>query len=193
RGEVLRPGTLGLLAFAGRTTVPVFRRPRVRLLCTGSELVEVAATPRHGEIRNSNAFTLAALITECGGELISNTSAPDGPGVLRDWFTSARPGADLLVTTGGASVGERDLIKKVLTELGGDFHFGAVAIRPGKPIGFATWDGIPVCVLPGNPAAAFVGFHEFVRPALLRLAGRTQVRIPTVRAKLCSSVKSKPG
>lgn len=193
RGQVLRPGTLGLLAFTGKTKVPVFRRPRVGLLCTGSELVEIAAAPRHGEIRNSNAFTLAGLIAECGGEVIGNAIAPDWPDALRDWFVSARPGADLLVTTGGASVGERDLIKKVLTELGADFHFGAVALRPGKPIGFATWDGIHVCVLPGNPAAAFVGFHEFVRPALLRLAGRRQVRIPTVRAKLRAPVKSKAG
>ncbi len=104
RGDVLRPAMIGLLAFAGRAQVLVFRRPRVALLCTGSELVEATATPRHGQIRNSNAFALASLIAaECGSELICNITAPDQYDALYDRLRSAREGVDLLVTTGGAS------------------------------------------------------------------------------------------
>jgi len=193
RGDVLRPATLALLAFAGRAQVHVHRRPRVAILCTGSELVEVGATPGHGQIRNSNAYTLTALANECGAEAKFCGTAADDPAVLRRLLESARNGADLLLTTGGASVGERDLVKAVLTELGAEFRFRGVAVRPGKPVGFALWKGTPVCVLPGNPAAAFVGFYEFVRPALQRLAGRLATGLPTLRARLRGRVKSKPG
>lgn len=192
-GEILRPATLALLAFMGWAHVRVCRRPRVSVLCTGSELVDVSATPGHGQIRNSNAFTLTALIAECGAEARFCGTAPDDRQALGRLLESARGGADLVLTTGGASVGERDLVKDVLAELGAEFRFRAVAVRPGKPIGFGTWDGMPVCVLPGNPAAAFVGFYEFVRPALLRLAGRRSTALPTVQATLRSHVKSKPG
>ena len=193
RGETLRPATLALLAFIGRAQVRAYRRPRVGLVCTGSELVDVAATPGHGQIRNSNAFTLSALIAECGAGARFAGTAPDDRKALRAMLESARRGADLLLTTGGASVGERDLVKDVLAELGVEFRFRGVAVRPGKPIGFGVWDALPVCVLPGNPAAAFVGFHEFVRPALLRLAGRRSTLLPTVPAALRRPVQSKAG
>ncbi len=193
RGASLRPATLALLAFTGRAQVCVYRRPRVGLVCTGNELVDVAATPGHGQIRNSNAFALSALIAECGAEARFAGAAPDERKALRAMLESARHSADLLLTTGGASVGERDLVKDVLAELGAEFRFHGVAVRPGKPIGFGVWDALPVCVLPGNPAAAFVGFYEFVRPALLRLAGRRSTSLPTVPATLRRAVKSKPG
>lgn len=193
RGETLRPATLALLAFVGRPEVRAYRRPRAGLLCTGNELVDVGATPGHGQIRNSNAFTLSALIAECGAEARFCGTVPDDRKTLRGRLDSARSGADLLVTTGGASVGERDLVKDVLAELGAEFRFRMVAMRPGKPIGFAIWDGLPICVLPGNPAAAFVGFYEFVRPALLRMAGRRATSLPAVQATLHGRVKSKPG
>lgn len=192
-GEVLRPAALALLAFAGRGQLRVYQRPRVSVVCTGSELVDVSAAPGHGQIRNSNAFTLAALIVEHGAEARYCGTAPDDRAALRGLLKAARSEADLLVTTGGASVGERDLVKGLLAELGAEFRFREIAVRPGKPIGFATWDGLPVCVLPGNPAAAFVGFHEFVRPPLLRLAGRSSTHLPTLPATLRGSVKSKAG
>jgi len=193
RGDVLRPATLALLAFVGRPRVRVHRRPRVGVVCTGNELVDVSATPGHGQIRNSNAFALSALIAECGAEARFAGTAPDERKALRAMLESARRGADLLLSTGGASVGERDLVKDVLAELGAEFRFRGVAVRPGKPIGFGIWNDLPVCVLPGNPAAVFVGFHEFVRPALLRLAGRRSTSLPTVPATLRRPVKSKPG
>jgi len=193
RGEILQAATLALLAFVGRSEVRVHRRPRVGVVCTGNELVDVAATPGRGQIRNSNAFTLSALVAECGAEARFGGTAPDDPKALRGMLESACRGADLLLTTGGASVGERDLVKDVLAELGAEFRFRSVAVRPGKPIGFGMWDALPVCVLPGNPAAAFVGFYEFVRPALLRLAGRRETSLPAVSARLRRPVKSKAG
>ncbi len=192
-GDILRPATLALLAFAGKGEVRVHRRPRVGIVCTGSELVEVTAVPGHGQVRNSNAYTLTALIAECGGEPRFCGTSPDDPTVLRHLLELARHGADLILTTGGASVGERDLVKGILGELGMEFRFREVAMRPGKPTGFGVWEGIPVCVLPGNPAAAFVGFYEFVRPALLRLSGRRATSLPTLRARLTGHVKSKAG
>lgn len=193
RGEVIRAPTLGLLAFVGRATLEVYRRPRVSLVCTGNELVDVTATPRLGQIRNSNAFTLAGLISECGAETRVCGTAPDDREVLAQMLKSARREADMVITTGGASVSERDLVKSTLAALGVEFRFRAVAVRPGKPMGFGTWEGMPVFVLPGNPAAAFVCFHEFVRPALGRLTGRHGADLPVVRAELRSHARSKPG
>ncbi len=190
-GELIRPATLGLLAFIGKAQVRVHRRPRVSVVCTGNELVEVTAMPGHGQVRNSNAFTLTALITECGAEARYCGTAPDDTELLRRTLRSARDGSDMLVTTGGASVGERDFVKSTLEALGVKFRFKAVAMRPGKPMGFALWDGVPVCVLPGNPAAVSVCFHELVRPALLRMAGRASITVPQVRATLRRHATSK--
>src|SRR6202048_4774867 len=170
-GEVLNPGKLALLAFAGQPLVRVFRRPRVAIICTGNELVDVAVTPARGQVRNSNAVALSALVLAAGGEPRYEGVARDNRAVLAVILQRARRDADFLITTGGASAGERDLVKRVLTELGAEFHFTHVAMRPGRPFGFAEWGGIPVCVLPGNPAAAFMCFQKLVRPALARLSG----------------------
>lgn len=192
-GEVLNPGKLALLAFAGRPTVRAFRRPRVAIVCTGDELVDVAATPAHGQVRNSNAIALSALVLAAGGELRHEGVAPDNRAALAAILQRARLGADLLITTGGASAGERDLVKSVLTELGAEFHFTHVAMRPGKPFGFARWGGTPVCVLPGNPAAAFVCFQKLVRPALARLSGSRAIELPELQARLDAELHGRPG
>lgn len=193
RGSLVTPGTMGLLAFTGQARLILYRRPRVSLLCTGSELVEVSEEPRCGQVRNSNAFTLSALLTECGAETRYCGTVIDDGDDLRSALESALEGSDLLITTGGASVGERDFVKAVLEEMGAEFEFRRAAIRPGKPFAFARWHGVPVCVLPGNPAAAFVCYQEFVRPALLRMAGREKVELPVVNATLRGRAKSKAG
>lgn len=192
-GEVLNAGKLALLAFAGQPLVRVFRRPRVAIICTGNELVDVAATPAHGQVRNSNAVALSALVRAAGGELSYEGVAQDNRAALTAILQRARRGADLIITAGGASAGERDLVKSVLTELGGEFHFTQVAMRPGKPFGFAEWGRVPVCVLPGNPAAAFVCFQKLVRPALARLSGRRAAALPRLQARLESELTSRPG
>jgi molybdopterin molybdotransferase len=192
-GEVLNPGQLALLAFAGRPTVRVFRRPRVAIVCTGNELVDVAATPARGQVRNSNAVALSALVLATGGEPRNEGVAPDNRGALAAMLQRARRGADLVITTGGASAGERDLVKSVLIELGAEFRFTHVRMRPGRPFGFAKWGGIPVCVLPGNPAAAFVCFHKLVRPALACLSGRRATELPKLQARLEADLHGRPG
>jgi len=191
-GEVLNPGKLALLAFAGRPTVRVFRRPRVAIVCTGDELVDAAATPARGQVRNSNAVALSALVLAAGGEPCYEGVAPDNRASLEAMILRARRGADLMITTGGASTGERDLVKSVLTELGAEFRFAHVAMRPGRPFGFAKWGGIPVCVLPGNPAAAFVCFHKLVRPALARLSGHYATGLPRLHARLDADLHGRP-
>jgi molybdopterin molybdotransferase len=192
-GDVLIPGNLALLAFAGKPSVRVFRRPRVVIVCTGNELVDVAATPSRGQVRNSNAIALSALVLAAGGEPRYEGVAPDDRAALAAMLQRAQCDADMLITTGGASAGERDLVKSVLTELGAEFHFTHVAMRPGRPCGFATWDGVPVCVLPGNPAAAFVCFQKLVRPALARLSGRSTTELPRLRARLDADLHGRPG
>jgi len=193
RGEALTSGKLALLAFAGNPTVSVFWRPRVGIVCTGNELVDVAAIPRHGQVRNSNAVALAALVLATGGEPRYEGVASDDRAALGTILQRAGRDTDLLITTGGASAGERDLVKSVLTELGAEFRFKHVAMRPGRPFGFAEWDGIPVCVLPGNPAAAFVCFQKLVRPAIARLSGRPATELPKLHARLDADLHGRPG
>jgi molybdopterin molybdotransferase len=192
-GEVLNPGKLALLAFAGKPSVRVFRRPRVAIVCTGNELVDATATPARGQVRNSNAVALSALVIAAGGEPRYEGVAQDDRAALEAMLLRARHGADLLITTGGASTGERDFVKSVLAELGAEFRFAHVAMRPGRPFGFAKWGDIPVCVLPGNPAAAFVCFHKLVRPALARLSGLRATGLPRIQARLDADLHGRPG
>jgi molybdopterin molybdotransferase len=192
-GAVLRPAIVGLLAFVGKSQVQVYRRPRVHVLCTGTELVNPWETPAVGQVRNSNAYALVALLSECGADARYCGVVADNSATLSSALEDAREGADMLITTGGASVGERDLVKFVLEDMGVDFEFRRAAMRPGKPFAFAMWGTLPVCVLPGNPTAAFVCFHEFVRPAVLGMAGRTKTELPTVKARLTGRAKSKAG
>jgi molybdopterin molybdotransferase len=192
-GEILNPGKLALLAFAGRPSVRVFRRSRVAILCTGNELVDVADAPARGQVRNSNAVALSALVLAAGGEPRYEGVAQDDRDALEAMLLRARGAADLLITTGGASTGERDLVKSVLAELGAEFRFTQVAMRPGRPFGFAKWGDLPVCVLPGNPAAAFVCFHKLVRPALARLSGHQGTGLPRIQARLDTDLHGRPG
>jgi molybdopterin molybdotransferase len=190
-GESLRAGNLELLAFAGTTQLQAIQRPRVAVLFNGQELVDPSVTPGRGQVRNSNAVLLTALVAEFGGLPDDRGTAPDDSAVLSAMLESARHDSDLLITTGGASKGERDLVKCVLKELGAKFLFEQVAMRPGKPFGFAIWHGKPVCVLPGTPAAAFVCFQELVRPAMARLAGKQAASLPVVRARLQGSLHAR--
>jgi molybdopterin molybdotransferase len=192
-GDVLNPGKLALLAFAGKPLVRVFRRPRVAIVCTGNELVDVDDIPARGQVRNSNAVALSALVRAAGGEPRYEGVARDNYADLAAMLQRARLGADLIITTGGASKGERDLVKSVLTGLGSEFHFTHVAMRPGRPFGFAEWGWVPVCVLPGNPAAAFVCFHKLVGPALARLSGRRSCELPKLRARLATDLHARAG
>lgn len=190
-GECLKPATLGLLSAAGRTSLRVVRRPRVAIVCTGDELVDVHVTPRPGEIRNSNGPMLASLVLESGGDVRLQRTVPDDPSALRRSLDQALSQSDLVITNGGASVGARDFVKSTLEALGVTFAFRSVAIRPARPTAFGRREATLVGVLPGNPAAAFVGFMELIRPAIARLGGRCCVAMPRVTAQLRERVHAK--
>jgi molybdopterin molybdotransferase len=187
RGRLVGPAEMGLLAALGRSQVRVLRRPRVGVLSTGDEIVDLGGQPGPGQISNSNTYSLMAQIDEAGGDPISLGVAADR---LEDIEARLRWGldCDLLISSAGVSVGEHDFVKAALECLGAEQHLWLVDMRPGKPIAFATIPAagkraLPVFALPGNPVSAMVTFELFVRPALLRLGGHARLQRPVVRAR----------
>jgi molybdopterin molybdotransferase len=191
-GDRITPGIAALLAAAGCARVEVVSRPRVALLSTGGEIVAVTATPAPGQIRNSNAAMLAAALEADGARVVSVAHAPDVATLLESRLREALASADLVITTGGASAGERDYVKRVVRALGGDFAFESVAMRPSRPTAFARCGDALVAVLPGNPAAAYVAYAALVRGVVRALGGRGDMRPPRVRATLDGRVRRKP-
>jgi molybdopterin molybdotransferase len=188
QGTVLRAGEIGLLASTGASRVKVHPKPRVAIISTGDELVELGQEPGPGQIVNSNLHQLAARIRECGGEVLRLGVGRDEPGGI-DALIDAGRQADLLISTGGVSVGERDFVREAFDRHGFTQLFWKVAIKPGKPVLFGTLDGKPCYGLPGNPAAAAATFELFVRPALRRLAGHAQFLPETRKGILVESVR----
>lgn len=165
-------------AAAGLAELPVAATPRVAVVVTGSELVEPGAPLGRGRIHDSNSLLLAALVAEAGGVVTEALRLPDDPGVLGDWLSSRRS-CDLVVFAGGVSVGAHDVVRHVLGDLG-TVGFTRVAMQPGAPQAFGTLPtGTPVFGLPGNPVGVAVSFEAFVRPAILRMLGRAEVRRAT--------------
>jgi len=198
--QVLSPGTrltpvhIGVLANLGVAMVPVHRRPRVALASTGDELVAVDGPPLGpGQIRDSNRPMLAAMLTEMGAEVVDLGRIPDQASELRRSLAHAVDRADVIITSGGVSMGEYDVVKTVLSELG-SVSFWQVAMQPAKPFAFGRVGGLPFFGLPGNPVSSMVAFEQFVRPGLLkmmgahrllraRIKGRTKVDLRTDAAK----------
>jgi molybdopterin molybdotransferase len=184
-GRLIRPQEIGVLASLGRDTVVVHRRPRVAILATGDELLEVHEPLAPGKIRNSNAYTNAALVTRTGGIPIQLGIARDTPGELTARIRAGlAQGADLFLTSGGVSVGDYDVVKEVLgTE--GQMQFWQVRMKPGKPLAFGLLPGgVPLIGLPGNPVSAMVSFEQFARPAILKMLGHIDLTKPVVQAVL---------
>ncbi len=184
-GRVVRPQEIGVLASLGRETVLVHRRPRVAILATGDELLEIHEPLAPGKIRNSNEYTNAALVTRTGGAPIRLGIARDTQADLTDKIRQGlKQGADLFLTSGGVSVGDYDVVKDVLgTE--GEMQFWQVNMKPGKPLAFGLLPGgVPLIGLPGNPVSAMVSFEQFARPAILKMLGHQDLDKPTVRAIL---------
>lgn len=192
KGSVLRPAEISLLASFNRSSVKVVRRPRVAILSTGDELVELGAELTEGRIVNSNSWALAAAVLELGGVPLQLGIARDSRESLRDKLVQGLQ-ADLLITSAGVSAGDLDLVREVLAELGVEQVFWKVDIKPGRPIAFAVKGAVPVFSLPGNPVATLVTFEEFVRPALLKIMGQRQILKPLLRARLQQPVGKKPG
>jgi len=189
-GLELDAGAIGLAAALGRPELTVFRRPRVGILATGDEIVPLGGLAGPGRVFESNGHQLAAACAEAGAVPVRLPLAGDDPASLRRSLSAAR-GLDALVSIGGVSVGDRDLVRAGLTGSGARLDFWRVAMRPGKPVAFGRWGPMAVFGLPGNPASSLVTFELFVRPALRRLAGLAGTGRLVVRARL-SAAEEKP-
>jgi molybdopterin molybdotransferase len=183
-------GAIGLAAALGLPELAVHRRPRVGILATGDEIVPVGGAPRPGQIFESNGHQLAAACAEAGAVPVRLPIAGDDPASLRRSLAAAR-GLDALVSIGGVSVGDRDLVRAGLEGSGTRLDFWRVAMRPGKPVAFGRWGKMAVFGLPGNPASSLVTFELFVRPALRALAGLPGSGRMVLRARL-GSAEEKP-
>jgi molybdopterin molybdotransferase len=168
-GTTLGPAELAVAVLAGASALPCARRPRGAILCTGDELREPGAELRPGEIHNSNAVALAALATRDGAEVLTARTVRDDPASTREAFAAALDEADVVIASGGVSVGPHDHVKPALLALGVEERFWRVDLQPGKPTWFGTRERQLVFGLPGNPVSAFVTFLLFVRPALRAL------------------------
>ena len=189
-GLEVDPGAIGLAAALGFPELPVRRRPRVGILATGDEIVPLGGVPAAGQVFESNGHQLAAACVEAGAVPVRLPVAGDDPGSLARALKAAR-GLDALVSIGGVSVGERDLVRAGLAGSGARLDFWRVAMRPGKPVAFGRWDRMAVFGLPGNPASSLVTFELFVRPALRALGGLAGTGRMVLRARL-SAAQEKP-
>ncbi|MEX0956030.1 MAG: gephyrin-like molybdotransferase Glp [Rhizobiaceae bacterium] len=172
-GRILDPAALSLAAAANHDALPVVTRPRVAILATGDELLPPGSAPGPDQIIASNGYGVAALVRADGGEPLDLGIAPDSKDAIAAAVKQARTaGAHVIVTLGGASVGDHDLVHEVLTSLGMTLDFWKIAMRPGKPLMVGKLDGVHVLGLPGNPVSSLVCAHLFLRPLLARLGGR---------------------
>ncbi len=215
RGTRLDHAAIAMAASVGASTLPVFRKPRVAVLSTGDELVEIGATPGPAQIRNSNTYSLAAQIENAGAEAVRLPIAPDQPARLRALIEEGLS-CDLLLLTGGVSMGKYDLVEQVLAELKAEFYFTGAKIQPGKPIVFGSCGAdTPVRVsaayeqsartgvsaphkryffgLPGNPVSTMVTFKLFAQPMVAALAGAKPEPLTFLRARLKSQIRTKTG
>lgn len=185
QGQQLRPQDIALLAAMNIAALPVVRKPRVALIATGDELVAPGQTPRDDQIIASNSYALAALIAQAGGAPQILPIAPDQPQALAQTFDMAM-GADLIITTGGASVGDHDLVAQVAATRGLDRAFYKVAMRPGKPLMAGRMGTATMIGLPGNPVSALVCGHVFILPVLRKMLGLGAAPAPRQRAPLAT-------
>jgi molybdopterin molybdotransferase len=215
RGRRLDHAGIAIAASVGKSRVQVFRKPRVAVLSTGDEVVEIGATPGPAQIRNSNSYSLAAQVQNAGGEAVRLAIAPDERGRLRALIEEGL-GCDLLLLTGGVSMGKYDLVEQVLGELKAEFYFTGAEIQPGRPVVFGSCSAdAPARVdsgvalgtrarapaphgkyffgLPGNPVSTMVTFELFARPMIEALAGMTPQRLIFLRARLKSEIRTKTG
>ena len=192
KGKHLRPPEVSMLASLNCAEAMVHRKPTVAIVSTGDELTRLGEPLEPGKIRDSNRYGLYAQVEEAGGLPIDMGIAPDDEVETERIFRAALAQADALITSGGVSVGEHDVVKTVLAKLG-EINFWRVAMKPGKPQAYGIADGKPIFGLPGNPVSSLVVFELFVRPALLKMAGQTHLFRPTFKAVLAESVTNRDG
>jgi molybdopterin molybdotransferase len=193
RGCLVTPAAVGLLASLGIGEVSVYRKLRVAFFSTGDELKSIGSTLGVGEIYDSNRYTIYSMLERAGCQPIDLGNFFDSPEAIRAGFQAASTQADVIITSGGVSVGEADFIKQMLDELG-EVLFWKIAMKPGRPMAYGRVGGAHFFGLPGNPVAVMVTFYQFVRSALATLQGRTDYMLPPmVKATLTNRIKKMPG
>lgn len=186
-GERINAGTIALLATFGYVQAAVRRKPRIGLLSTGTELAGIEQPLGPGQIRNSNTAMLSAMIAEAGGIPVSFPHLADDMAKAKEKIAEHLKAVDLLVTTGGVSVGDFDVMASLADEPDVVLLFNRIAMRPGSPTTGLLFEGKPICALSGNPGACFLGFALFVRPALQRLSGQAHIGLTPIKARLAIS------
>jgi molybdopterin molybdotransferase len=192
RGEIIRPAEVGMLASLGRSFILVHQRPLVAIVATGDELVDIDEAPSPWKIVSSNSYSLAALVRECGGIPLQIGIAKDRrEDLIAKLQASMR--ADLIVSSGGVSAGDYDLVKEIMQEAGNRMQFWQVAMKPGRPLAFGSLRDVPIVGLPGNPVSSMISFEQFIRPAILKMLGHVNLFRRTVRARLGEDIRKKKG
>ena len=193
RGQPVRPAELGMIASLGVNEVTVYRRLRVAFFSTGDELKSIGTPLAAGEIYDSNRYTLYGMLVRLGCEIVDMGVVPDVPEALEHAFATAAANADVVITSGGVSVGEADFVKQLMDKLG-EVLFWKIAMKPGRPLAYGRIGAAHFFGLPGNPVSVMVTFYQFVRDALLVLQGRADVApVPTFRATLAAPIRKAPG
>jgi molybdopterin molybdotransferase len=193
KGKALGAADLGLIASLGIGEVAVKRKLRVAFFATGDELASIGAPLKEGEVYDSNRYTLHGMLARLGVDITDLGVVRDDPVLLEKAFRKASSTADVVITTGGVSVGEADFTRELMAKLG-EVLFWKIAMRPGRPMAFGRIDNAFLFGLPGNPVAVMVTFYQFVRDALLHLAGRTdEYAIPLLKAKAAEPLRKVPG
>lgn len=192
QGDVIRPAEIGMLAALGRSFISVYQRPLVAVVATGDELVDIDENPTSWQIISSNSYSIAAQIVDCGAIPLQIGIAKDKRDDLVLKFKAAMR-ADIIVSSGGVSIGDYDLVKDVMREVGNQMKFWQVAMRPGKPLAFGSMDGIPVFGLPGNPVSSMVSFEQFVRPSILKMMGHKNLFRKVIWATVNEDIAKRKG
>jgi len=190
KGSRIGPAQIGILASLRRILVPCHQRPVIAILATGDEIADLDETLSHDKISSSNSYTLISLIREVGGIPLYLGVARDNREDLVEKLSMAKK-ADLILTSGGVSMGDYDIVKEVMSQGENSMEFWKVEMKPGKPLAFGTICGIPAIGLPGNPVSTMTSFYQFARPAVLKLMGANNLLLPVVCAKLITEITSK--
>jgi molybdopterin molybdotransferase len=193
KGTLIRPVEVGLLASLGKSYAEVYRAPVITVVITGDELKDIDSTLEKGQIRNSNEYSLMALIKNIDAQVLSTGIIPDNKNILKEKIEDAFKNSDIVISSGGASVGDYDLVEPVLKEIGASIKFTSVAIKPGKPITFATYNDKLFFSLPGNPLSLITTFEEFVKPAINKIMGKENENKGEFPVILADNFKAKKG
>jgi molybdopterin molybdotransferase len=192
RGTSVRPAGIGMLASLGRSFVSVYQRPLIAVLATGNELLDIDESPSPWKIINSNSYSLASQALDCGALVMQMGIAKDKREDLLARFQAAMR-ADVIISSGGVSVGDYDLVKDIMQEVGSRMQFWQVAMRPGKPLAFGRIGNVPMFGLPGNPVSSMISFEQFIRPAILKMMGHQEIFRKTVSAVLQEDIEKRKG